>query len=48
MEKEKIGKTVVAEPEQEQIITVAPGNIRTHLQEGKAHFEAGRYQEAKD
>jgi len=48
MEEKTIGKAVVLEPEQEQIITVASGNIRAHLQEGKAHFEAGRYQEAKE
>ncbi len=48
MEEKTIGRTAVLEPEQEQIITVAQGNIRAHLQEGKAHFEAGRYQEAKE
>lgn len=32
--------------EAEKVIAVAPEEIQTHLQRGKAHFEAGRYTEA--
>ena len=45
-------ETVVAEPiaaeeaEVEEVIAIAPEEIPAHLKQGKAHFEAGRYQEA--
>ena len=38
--------TVVEEAEVEKVIAVAPEEIPVHLQQGKAHFEAGGYQEA--
>jgi tetratricopeptide (TPR) repeat protein len=48
MEKEKVGQAVVAEAGQERVIAIAPENIRTHLEQGKEYFEAGRYHEAKE
>lgn len=38
--------TIVEEAKVEEVITVAPEEIPVHLKQGKAHFEAGRYQEA--
>ena len=41
------GEEVVAEPTtQEELIAVAAGEVQTRLQQGKAHFRAGRYTEA--
>ncbi len=38
---------VVVEPTTaEEVIAIAPEEIQTHLQWGKAHFEVGRYKEA--
>jgi len=36
----------VEEVKVEEVIAVAPEEIPVHLKQGKAHFEAGRYQEA--
>jgi len=38
--------TIVEEAKVEEIIAIAPEEIPVHLKQGKAHFEAGRYQEA--
>ncbi len=41
------GEEVVAEPTtQEELIAVAAGEVQIRLQQGKAHFRAGRYTEA--
>jgi len=37
---------VVEEARVEEVIAIAPEEIPVHLMQGKAHFEAGRYQEA--
>ena len=37
---------VVEEAKVEEVIAIAPEEIPVHLKQGKAHFEAGRYQEA--
>ena len=36
----------VEEAKVEEVIAIAPEEIPVHLKQGKAHFEAGRYQEA--
>ena len=38
--------TAVEEAKVEEVIAVAPEGIPVHLKQGKAHFEAGNYQEA--
>ena len=38
--------TVVEEAKVEEVIAIVPEEIPVHLKQGKAHFEAGRYQEA--
>ncbi|MFC2004908.1 response regulator [Chloroflexota bacterium] len=38
--------TVVEEAKVEEVIAIAPDEIAVHVKHGKAHFEAGRYQEA--
>jgi len=44
---EAVAEPVVAEEAKvEEVIAIAPEEIPVHLKEGKAHFEAGRYQEA--
>jgi len=37
---------VVEEAKAKEVIAIAPEEIPVHLKQGKAHFEAGRYQEA--
>jgi len=45
--KEAIAKPVAVEKaEVEEVIAIAPEEIPVHLKQGKAHFEAGHYQEA--
>jgi len=42
-----VTEETVAEPTLvEEVITITPEEIPVHLKQGKAHFEAGRYQEA--
>ncbi len=49
---EAVAKEAVAEPivveeaKVEEVIAIAPEEIPVHLKQGKAHFEAGRYQAA--
>ncbi len=44
---EVVAEPVVAEEAKvEEVIAIAPEEIPVHLKQGKAHFEAGRYQEA--
>jgi DNA-binding response OmpR family regulator len=38
--------TTIEETKVEEVITIAPEEIPVHLKQGKAHFGAGRYQEA--
>jgi len=48
MKKETVERTVLVEPAQEQVISIAPGSIRAHIQQGTVYFEEGHYQEAKE
>jgi len=42
-----VAEPIVAEEAKvEEVIAIAPEEIPVHLKQGKAHFEAGRYQEA--
>jgi len=44
---EAVAEPIVAEEAKvEEVIAIAPEEIPVHLKQGKAHFEAGRYQEA--
>jgi hypothetical protein len=46
MEKGTVEKTTTAE--QEKVITIAPENVRTHIEQGKIFFEEGQYHKAKE
>ncbi|HEY32448.1 MAG TPA: hypothetical protein G4O10_05020 [Dehalococcoidia bacterium] len=48
MDKEAAEKAVIGELADEQVIAMVPGNIRAHREQGKAHFEAGCYKEARE
>ena len=46
MEKGTVEKTTTVE--QEQVISIAPENVRAHIQQGKIFFEEGQYHKAKE
>ncbi|UCB43635.1 MAG: tetratricopeptide repeat protein [Dehalococcoidales bacterium] len=48
MDEETAENTATVELSDEQVIAMVPKNIRAHHEQGKAHFETGRYQEAQD
>jgi hypothetical protein len=48
MERATVERTTVIGGGQEELVAIAPGSIRTHLEQGKEYFEAGRYHEAKE
>jgi CheY-like chemotaxis protein len=46
VEEAKVEEVAVEEAKVEEVIAIAPEEIPVHLKQAKAHFEAGRYQEA--